>query len=99
MQCYCIFTQDENPRQVWKFRGSVRLESARASEDTQSFRQGDPGGDGACNDEDRVIAGDRAEHFGKLFLIDRLSDGLRPARDRMKDDELADAVHLGEQLG
>src|SRR5688500_8823150 len=72
--------------------------SALAGELEQPRREACPGLGRAGDDEDRVVAGDGAEHFLELLLIDRFGDRLRAATDRAQDDELADAVDAGEEL-
>ena len=51
----------------------------------------------AADDQDGVIAGDRAHDFGPLFGIERDADRLRAAGERVQHDELAHAVDGGVQ--
>jgi hypothetical protein len=46
----------------------------------------------ACDDEDRVVAGNRADDLVELRTVDRDCRRVRLARARPQDDELLDAV-------
>src|SRR5829696_4698779 len=101
MQSECIFTQEQNTRQVWKFPGTPMdrsQPSAFAGQLAQALGQGHPGIQRTSDDQDGIVTGNGTEHFWKLFLVDRLRDGLGPAGYGMQDDELADPVQPLEQL-
>ena len=53
---------------------------------------------GPRDDEDRVVAGNRAQDLPELLLIDGLGDRLRATPHCVQDDELPDAVDSGEEL-
>src|SRR5215213_4536333 len=49
------------------------------------------------DDEDGVVAGDRADHFGPARLIQRLGDGPSRTAGSLEYQERADAVHAHQQ--
>ena len=53
---------------------------------------------GPADDEDGVLAGDGAEDLRPALRVDRLGDRLGAARQRMKNDQLADSIDSREPL-
>src|SRR5688500_17913810 len=52
----------------------------------------------AADEEDRVVAADRAEDVAPALPVERRGDGLGAAGDGAQHDQLADAVDGGEEL-
>lgn len=49
-------------------------------------------GSGATYDKDRILAAQRADHFGPPGVIDRFGDWLGASCDRLYHDQLANAL-------
>src|SRR5829696_3904782 len=99
MQSGCIFTQEQNTRQVWRFPDTPMFRarvSAFSGKLPEPLRQRHASAQRTRHDENRIVPGDRAEHFRKLLLVNRFGDRLCTTGYRMENDELADPIDLGE---
>ena len=63
----------------------------------QPFGDCQPLAGSPCDDQDGVVAGDRADHFRPAGLIDRCRQRPGTARDRPDDEQRAHAVQPDEQ--
>src|SRR6185295_10798210 len=58
-----------------------------------------PGGEGAADDEDRVVTADGAQDVGPALAIESGGDRLRAARHGAENDHLTDTVNPQKELG
>lgn len=57
-----------------------------------------PVGGVADDEQDAVVAGDRAEYLGPVLHVEGLGDGVGSACQRLHDDQVADPLRADEQM-
>jgi hypothetical protein len=57
-----------------------------------------PGGDGATDDQNRVVTSDGAKDIGPSLAVESSGDGLSASRDRAQNQHLANTIDAEEKL-
>lgn len=78
--------------------GSVNALSGFSGEGFEAPEDAVPGGDGATDDQNRVVTADGAKDIGPSFAVERSSDGLSASRDRTQNQHLANTIDAEEKL-
>ena len=77
---------------------SVNTLSGLSGEGFEAPEDAVPGGDGAADDQDRVVTADGAKDIGPALAVESSRDWLSASRNRAQNQHLADAIDPEEKL-